>query len=271
MRKSQNPGRVARIKTEMLEKKNSNGAGSLRAAWPSLSWVFPVTMIVFIYSMLPSLRCSYRCICFSIVSILSRFLWLCEVCVVLKGCLMVAACGAILAQEPESIRVRQMFFSPIHRGEKKNDRFDYPGLSTLPRTLGGGFGKPARPPPNQGPGSNQWCASRQGVGSSSRDSHALGRPVWPAEAGGGHQTGWRRWLTTHPCHRKGKKQGENSAPEPESPVVTLAHLSPTHSVRWLTSTGNLSTSYPALCWSKALTKRESPSSGALMTIPQAIY
>ena len=33
MRKSQNPGRVARIKTEMLEK-NSNGAGSLRAAWP---------------------------------------------------------------------------------------------------------------------------------------------------------------------------------------------------------------------------------------------
>ena len=124
----------------------------------SLSWVFPVTMIVFIYSMLPSLRCSYRCICFSIVSILSRFLWLCEVCVVLKGCLMVAACGAILAQEPESIRVRQMFFSPIHRGEKKEDRFDYPGLSTLPRTLGGGFGKPARPPPNQGPGSNQWCA-----------------------------------------------------------------------------------------------------------------
>ena len=34
MRMSQNPGRVAKLQTEMLEKR-SNCAGSLRAAWPS--------------------------------------------------------------------------------------------------------------------------------------------------------------------------------------------------------------------------------------------
>ena len=36
LRSSQNPGRVAKVRNDMLEKR-WNGAGSLRAAWPSLS------------------------------------------------------------------------------------------------------------------------------------------------------------------------------------------------------------------------------------------
>ena len=78
-------------------------------------------------------------------------LWLCEVCVVLKGCRKVATCGAILAQEPETVQVRALLFSPMHRGEKNSKKTDPHGLSTLPpRRTGGGFGRPALPPPREG-------------------------------------------------------------------------------------------------------------------------
>ena len=102
---------------------------------------------------------------------------------------MVAACGAILAQEPELVRVRQTSSSPMPRGERGKDRYDYPGLSTLPRSLSRRGLRETSPctsceggiRPRDGDQarlqSNQRGVGSRGVGCSLRDSLAAGRPL----------------------------------------------------------------------------------------------
>ena len=78
-----------------------------------------IHVIIYTYRLMYSSTANEQAysICWSHMS----FLWLCGMCEVLKGCLMVVACGAILAQELESMEV-QCLFLKIHRGFKKGVR-----------------------------------------------------------------------------------------------------------------------------------------------------